>query len=68
LDGFVLNSYGTDRPMDPVMPYAGVGARVVRGGSFSYAASGARSAARDGDAPDYRDDLLGLRPARHITP
>ncbi|MGK0303891.1 MAG: sulfatase modifying factor 1, partial [Planctomycetota bacterium] len=41
--------------------------RVFRGGSFGFAASIARSAYRSRNAPTFRDDLLGLRPARIIT-
>jgi formylglycine-generating enzyme required for sulfatase activity/serine/threonine protein kinase len=42
-------------------------ARVNRGGSFNDTATFARSAGRSGNAEAFRDDSLGLRPARIIT-
>jgi formylglycine-generating enzyme required for sulfatase activity len=42
--------------------------RVNRGGGFYNAASYARSASRDFYSPEYRDNYLGLRPSRRITP
>jgi len=41
---------------------------VDRGGSFTLAASYARSATRNYDTPEDRGSNLGLRPARDITP
>ena len=43
---------------------SGARARVFRGGSFSLAASGARSASRTGSTPESQSFALGLRPAR----
>jgi formylglycine-generating enzyme required for sulfatase activity len=39
-------------------------ARVLRGGAWDNPARDLRAAVRDGDAPDYRFDDLGLRLAR----
>jgi len=41
--------------------------RVSRGGSFGDEASSARSANRDRDAPEDRNNNLGVRPSRRIT-
>mgnify|MGYP006280384163 CR=1 FL=1 len=38
--------------------------RVFRGGSWRDGAPGCRAACRGGDHPDYRDVILGFRPAR----
>jgi formylglycine-generating enzyme required for sulfatase activity len=43
-------------------------ARVLRGGSFGYLASNARSAYRYGLGPTYRLDDFGLRPTRTFVP
>ncbi|MFG0320140.1 MAG: SUMF1/EgtB/PvdO family nonheme iron enzyme [Planctomycetota bacterium JB042] len=43
-------------------------ARVLRGGSFRHPARFARSAYRDWWHPDFRNDFLGFRPARSVTP
>jgi len=40
------------------------GVRSYRGGSFVFPAVFARSAFRPGSAPSFRNDVLGLRPAR----
>jgi len=48
---------GTARTV-PVSPY-----RVFRGGSFGEKAANCRSAIRDGSIPDFRDIVLGFRPA-----
>jgi formylglycine-generating enzyme required for sulfatase activity len=42
--------------------------RVMRGGSFVYLASLARSASRNDNAPAYRGFVIGFRPARTFTP
>ena len=52
----------------PVSPWEGSASRVDRGGSFTLAASYARSATRNYDTPEDRGSNLGLRPARDITP
>ncbi len=41
--------------------------RVIRGGCFLISASLARSADRFSHAPEFRDDILGVRPSRVIT-
>jgi len=58
---------GYDQPVragDGERQVTGSANRVVRGGSFANAASLARSATRTNSTPKYRDDFLGLRPAR----
>ena len=52
---------------DPLVQQ-GSGLRVLRGGSWISAARYARSAARFGAAPGFRDQHLGVRPARPVTP
>ena len=47
---------------DPVGPTLGT-SRVCRGGSWFYAARGARSAKRVGNEPAFRMNFLGFRPA-----
>ncbi len=42
--------------------------RVLRGGSFDFRPSNARSANRNSFGPALRDDDLGFRPARTFTP
>src|SRR5262249_13118557 len=42
--------------------------RVLRGGSFTYRASGVRCAGRYGNVPTNRNDYVGFRPARTVTP
>ncbi len=42
--------------------------RVGRGGCFASGAAWARSAARLGDTPDRKSDLVGVRPARSVFP
>ncbi|MBI5362396.1 MAG: formylglycine-generating enzyme family protein [Planctomycetes bacterium] len=61
-DGYA--DYSADEQHDPVTPWSGAQARVSRGGSFSDAASDARSAYRDDYAPESQYHTLGLRPAR----
>ena len=68
LDGYDSGFYGSSREADPVRDPAGARGRVLRGGSYSLAASYARSAIRSLLTPEYRDYYLGLRPAMGITP
>ena len=42
--------------------------RVVRGGSYSSAARGARSSKRDSAPPELTNEAIGLRPARALDP
>ena len=67
-DGFDTFFYQKSQVADPVAPVEGVAGRVFRGGSFGEVASNARCALRGLDAPDYRSNDLGLRPARAIAP
>jgi formylglycine-generating enzyme required for sulfatase activity len=53
---------------DPRVDGDGLAARVGRGGSFSVAATRARSAIRYYDAPAHQYGYLGVRPSRAITP
>lgn len=41
--------------------------RVVRGGSYSSAASGARSAKRDSAPPELENEAIGIRPMRALS-
>ena len=61
---------GYGRPVragDGERPMTGAPSHVNRGGSFTTCAWRARSAHRIDSDPDYRVDMLGLRPARAIT-
>ena len=42
--------------------------RVLRGGSWSHDAGGARAAYRDRSGPDNHDDFIGFRVARSLAP
>ncbi len=57
--------YSSGSATDPTGPQTGSN-RVRRGGSWSSTATAGlvRAALRDGGTPDYRNDFLGLRPAR----
>jgi formylglycine-generating enzyme required for sulfatase activity len=68
LDGYDSGYYRRPAGKDPLAPSSGSAARVDRGGSFAGAASSARSAGRGNASPEARNDDLGLRPARGITP
>jgi serine/threonine protein kinase/formylglycine-generating enzyme required for sulfatase activity len=57
-----------DGAVDPQFAGDGSASRVSRGGSFLNAAVRARAALRGLNTPEVRDNLLGLRPARGITP
>jgi formylglycine-generating enzyme required for sulfatase activity len=46
----------------------GSDSRVLRGGSFYIAASLARSTNRDTSPPAFAAKVLGVRPARALTP
>ncbi len=65
-DGY--GTYAFAREVDPLTPWTGTPYRIDRGGSFFNGAASARSADRNRSTPDDRDLLLGLRPARAITP
>ncbi|HZJ71326.1 MAG TPA: SUMF1/EgtB/PvdO family nonheme iron enzyme, partial [Planctomycetota bacterium] len=67
-DGYVSGFYSQSPDTNPSMEPAATPYRVVRGGSFSLAASYSRSANRDNSAPAARSYNLGLRPAKGITP
>ncbi|MBL8860812.1 MAG: SUMF1/EgtB/PvdO family nonheme iron enzyme, partial [Planctomycetes bacterium] len=56
------------RAGDGVWDPPSAGSRVMRGGGHIGGASDARSSYRIGQAPDQRNGVLGLRPARGITP
>lgn len=63
--------YESDLPprlRDGLRDELGSAPRVGRGGTFSFHASGARSAYRDYIKPEYRNNRLGLRPSQGITP
>ncbi|MFO1032388.1 MAG: SUMF1/EgtB/PvdO family nonheme iron enzyme [Planctomycetota bacterium] len=59
--------YGRERVGDGLRSVSSPASRTFRGGSYSDAAVLARSAYRILYAPSFRDDNLGLRPARLIT-
>ncbi len=56
-------NYPNAHVTDPTGPSGGI-FRVIRGGGWFYDARRCRSAIRDFNAPDYRDDSLGFRLAR----
>ena len=58
-------AYPAGAAVDPVGPAAGV-LRVLRGGSWSGGAQSARAADRDNDAPGFRYNFVGFRPARSL--
>ena len=66
LDGYDSGFYGQKSGKDPLSPWSGASDRVYRGGSFSSAASDARSADRDYSTPETRPSTLGLRPSRAL--
>ena len=66
LDGFDADFYGKSPRVDPVAPWTGAAARVRRGGGFVDVGVFARSANRDHYAPEFRDNDIGLRPARAV--
>ncbi len=68
LDGRDGDFYKQAASKDPVSPPGGSSVRVIRGGSFLYAASNARAANRLNDTPSNAGSYLGLRPARTIAP
>jgi formylglycine-generating enzyme required for sulfatase activity len=67
LDGYDSDFYGRSSAVDPVSPASASADRVSRGGSFLNAASGARSADRNGYSPRSESNDLGLRPSQGIT-
>jgi serine/threonine protein kinase/formylglycine-generating enzyme required for sulfatase activity len=67
-DGYQRDFYRRGSKRDPLWDPSGSTARVERGGDFFRPASTARSAFRSGDAQWTAVILLGVRPARRITP
>jgi formylglycine-generating enzyme required for sulfatase activity len=67
LDGYDSESYVHSPKLDPIALLRGAAGRVGRGGSFSLAASFARSAFRTGGTPGSRSNDLGLRPAMTLS-
>lgn len=51
----------------PTGPSSG-SSRVIRGGAWLGTAGGARSAIRGGNRPTFRNDAIGFRAARAVTP
>jgi formylglycine-generating enzyme required for sulfatase activity len=77
LDGITLGHYGPSRDLDPVVPWTGPDGHVGRGlisvalfdgPGFQKASASARSARRYRLGGQNRSGILGLRPARAITP
>jgi formylglycine-generating enzyme required for sulfatase activity len=64
-DRYGAKYYAASPTDDPTGPDSG-GDRVLRGGSWIDWPNSARSAERDGDAPDFRSDLAGFRVARNL--
>lgn len=56
--------YAQPRSQAAFQSRSGVSDRVIRGGSWSGNARGCRAAFRSFRLPDYRDSILGFRPAR----
>ena len=59
-DWYDTTTYAAGAATDPVGPASG-SYRVDRGGSWYYVPQSARVAARDGDSPGNRGNVLGLR-------
>ena len=68
MDGYDTAFYADGPAVDPLSDPGGTRNRLYRGGSFSNSAASTRSSDRYGDTPNDRDDYLGIRPARTITP
>lgn len=74
MDGYDCDAHARELEIDPVFDPESVVdpadflPRVIRDGSFSSSAAGARSASRDFDSPASLVDSRGLRPARGIAP
>jgi len=68
LDGYGNGDYTGSSVLDPVAPAWGRPTRPYRGGAFGHAAKHSRSAYRYWSLPQFKDNYLGLRPARRITP
>ncbi len=66
-DGFNKDAYAQSADRDPIHE-ANAEAKVLRGGSWSFAGSGARSAYRFFAPPETRDDAIGFRCARGAPP
>ncbi len=66
LDGYDASAYGKSAEVDPVAPWTDASFHVLRGGSFSLAASNARSAVRHNNTAAFQHNSLGLRPARAL--
>jgi formylglycine-generating enzyme required for sulfatase activity len=59
-DWYDAEYYGSSPVSDPSGPGSG-SSRVLRGGSWYYLATSARSAYRSSFTPDFRDDYIGFR-------
>jgi len=68
LDGYDSGLYGRSPRQDPVAPWEGAATRLLRGGSFNYAAVYARSAFRRYYTPTDAPHNVGVRPARIVEP
>jgi len=68
MDGYDAAFYAGGSSLDPLSDPAGKRNRLYRGGSFSNSAASTRSSDRYGDTPNDRDDYLGIRPARALSP
>jgi formylglycine-generating enzyme required for sulfatase activity len=67
-DGYDGKFYARSPEQDPFSGPSGDRIRVLRGGSFLNAASVARAAYRLNYTPDIRGGIIGVRPAKGITP
>jgi formylglycine-generating enzyme required for sulfatase activity/serine/threonine protein kinase len=67
LDGYTSAFYGESPTQDPLSPWEQSASRVLRSGSFSYAATYARAAAREDSTPSNAVDHVGVRAARAVT-
>lgn len=68
LDGYDATYYAHSPRLDPLCPWERASSRVYRSGSFAYAALIARSAARNDSSSFNAINMLGVRPARALTP
>ena len=62
-DGFTVDSYSRHEPKDPMIPSLAIygNSKIVRGGSWEGSLSACRSAARDRDNGETRQEYIGFR-------
>lgn len=68
LDGYETQLPGLSAGVDPLRPPTAQGNRVIRGGSFYNPAEIAYASRRMDFTPSFADAVVGVRPARSISP